>query len=476
VGEFTGKAKYLYLSIHIFTLAILTMKIKSLGILCCCLAFYNLSLFAQKTIVKDSNISAMLNEVSPTNLEAIVKKLVSFHTRHTLSDTLSKTTGIGAARTWIKSEFEKYGASSGGRLQVSYDTFTQPADGRRITAPVVLKNVMAVLPGTDPNDKRMLMVSGHYDSRVTDVMNIKDFAPGANDDASGVAVVMEMCRILSKRKFNTTIVFVAMVGEEQGLYGATNLAKRAKEEGWNVHLLMNNDIVGNSYGMETDIKDNKSVRIFSEGVPLGETPAQAAARTSAGTENDGKARQAARYIKEVAERYVDQLEVKLIYRRDRYLRGGDHTPFSLQGFTAVRITEMNEDFNRQHQDVRTENGFKFGDLPEYVDYNYLQKVTRMNLAAMTNLALSCQEPENVIVQTSGLTNKTSLKWEAPKGKAPAGYYVLMRETSSPFWEQKIFVKENSATLAYSKDNYYFGVQSVDEQGHESLVVIPKPGR
>ncbi len=438
--------------------------------------FTGYKLFAQKTEVKDSNISNMLSEVSPTNLETVIRKLVSFQTRHTLSDTLSKTTGIGAARTWIKSEFEKYGASSGGRLQVSFDTFTQPADGRRITAPVVLKNVIAVLPGTDPNDKRMLMLSGHYDSRVTDVMNIKDFAPGANDDASGVAAVMEMCRIMSKQKFSATIVFVAMVGEEQGLYGATNLAKRAKEEGWNVHLLMNNDIVGNSYGMETDLKDNKSVRVFSEGVPPGETPAQAAARLSAGTENEGKARQAARYIKEVAERYVDQLEVKLIYRRDRYLRGGDHTPFSTAGFTAVRITEMNEDFNRQHQDVRTENGFKFGDLPEYVDYTYLQKVTRMNLSVMANLAWSCQEPENVVVQTSGLTNKTALKWEAPKGKAPAGYYVLMRETSSAMWERKFFVKETSASLAYSKDNYFFGVQSVDEAGHESLVIIPKPGR
>ncbi|MCY1530836.1 hypothetical protein D9M68_660420 [compost metagenome] len=200
------------------------------------------------------------------------------------------------------------------------------------------------------------------------------------------------------------------------------------------------------------------------------------ARMSAGTENDGPARQAARYIKEVAERYVDQLEVKLIYRRDRYLRGGDHTPFSQQGFTAVRITEMNEDFNRQHQDVRTESGFKFGDLPEYVDYTYLQKVARMNLAVMANLALSCQGPENVMVQTSGLTNKTHLKWNAPKGKAPAGYYVLMRETTSPVWERKFFVKENSATLAYSKDNYFFAVQSVDEGGHESLMVIPKPGR
>jgi hypothetical protein len=435
-----------------------------------------LNLFAQKTEIKDANITTMVSEVSSNNLEQVIKKLVSFHTRHTLSDTLSKTVGIGAARNWIKSEFEKYGAASGGRLQVSFDTFTQPADGRRITAPVILKNVIAILPGTDPNDKRMLMVSGHYDSRVTDVMNAKDFAPGANDDASGVAVAMEMCRIMSKQKFNCTLIFVAMVGEEQGLYGATNLAKRAKEEGWNVHLLMNNDIVGNSYGMETDIKDNKSVRVFSEGVSPIETKEQAAARQAAGTENEGKARQAARYIKEVAERYVDQLDVKLIYRRDRFLRGGDHTPFAQQGFASVRITEMNEDFNRQHQDIRTENGFKYGDLPEYVDYNYLQKVTRMNLSVMANLALSVQEPENVIVVTSGLTNKTELKWDAPKGKVPAGYYVLMRETSSPIWEKKIFVKEPKAILGYSKDNYFFGVQAVDAEGHESLAVTPKPGK
>ncbi len=431
---------------------------------------------AQRTEVRDANISNIVNEVSASNLELIIKKLVSFQTRHTLSDTLSKTTGIGAARTWIKSEFEKYSAASGGKLQVSYDTFIQPADGRRILSPITLKNVIAILPGTDPDDKRIIMVSGHYDSRVTDVMNIKDFAPGANDDASGTAAVMEMCRIMSKQKFSATLIFVAMVGEEQGLYGATNLAKRAKAEGWNINLLLNNDIIGNSYGMETDIKDNKSVRVFSEGVSPVETPAQAAARQSAGTDNDGKARQAARYIKEVAERYVDQLEVKLIYRRDRFLRGGDHTPFSQQGFAAVRITEMNEDFNRQHQDVKTVDGFKFGDLPEYIDYNYLQKVTRMNMSVMANLGLSSQEPENVIVQTAGLTNKTSLKWVAPKGKKPAGYYVLMRETTSPFWERKFFVKETAATLAYSKDNYIFGVQSVDEDGHESLVVSPKPGR
>ena len=436
----------------------------------------NTALNAQTVIKRDPEIEGMLNEVSSSNLESVVRKLVSFQTRHTLSDTLSKSTGIGAARNWIKSEFEQYSKASGGKLQVSFDTFVQPADGRRILRPVTLKNVLAVLPGTDTQDKRMVMISGHYDSRVTDVMNVKDFAPGANDDASGVAAVMELARIMSKHQFRATIVFVAMVGEEQGLYGATNLAKRAKAEGWDVNLLMNNDIVGNSYGMETDLKDNNSVRIFSEGVSPVETKEQASARYSTGSDNDGNARQAARYIKEVAERYVDQLTVKLIYRRDRFLRGGDHTPFSQQGFTAIRVTEMNEDFNRQHQDIRTEKGFKFGDLPEYVDYGYLQKVSRLNLAVLSNLALSPQEPQSVTVLTAGLTNKTALKWSAPKGKLPAGYYVLMRETSSPFWEKKVFVAGTSVNMPYSKDNYYFGVQSVDEACHESLIVIPKAGR
>ena len=199
-------------------------------------------------------------------------------------------------------------------------------------------------------------------------------------------------------------------------------------------------------------------------------------RQSIGAENDGMARQASRYIKEVGERYVDNLNVKLVYRRDRFLRGGDHTPFSLQGFTAVRITEMNEDFNRQHQDIRTEGGFKYGDLPEYVDYGYLQKITRMNLAVLSNLASSTGEPEDVVMLTSALTNKTTLKWNAPKGKLPSGYYVLVRETTSPVWEKKIFVNDTSATIAYSKDNYFFGVQSTDADGHESLIITPRPGR
>lgn len=435
------------------------------------------SIKSQTVIVRqDQQIKNMIDQVSSKNIEAIVRKLVSFETRHSMSDTLSSKTGIGAARNWIKSELESYSKASGSRLKVEFDNFTQPADGRRVMSPTVMKNVLGILPGTDPSDDRIFIVSGHYDSRATDVNDSKIFAPGANDDASGTAATMELARVMSKHKFNATIIFVAMVAEEQGLYGAANLARRAKAEKWNVAGMITNDIVGNTYAMETGIKDNRSVRIFSEGVSAVETPEEASRRASTGSENDGKARQFARYVKELGERYVDQLDVKLIYRRDRYLRGGDHTPFSQQGFAGIRITEMNENFDRQHQTVRNENGVNFGDLPDFVDYDYTQKVTRMNLAALANLALAPREPLNVGIITSGLTNKTELKWQAPQGEKPSGYYVVMRETSSPLWQKKFFVTDTSAVLNYSKDNYYFGVQSVDADGHESLVVIPVPVR
>lgn len=439
--------------------------------------FFALVASAQTTVQSlDPTIKNMVEQVSAQQIEATVRKLVSFHTRHTLSDTLSTKTGIGAARNWIKAEMEKYAKESGGRLKVEFDTFTQPADGRRVSVPTVMKNVLAILPGTDPADDRVFIVSGHYDSRVSDVMDAKSFAPGANDDASGTAVAMELARVMSKHRFNATLIFVAMVGEEQGLYGATNLAKRAKAEKWNVAGMITNDIVGNTYSSETDLKDNRSVRIFSEAISQTETSAQANLRNSTGSENDGAARSFARYLKEAGERYVDQLDVKLIYRRDRYLRGGDHTPFSQEGFAAIRITEMNENFIRQHQDIRTENGINYGDLPDFVDYNYTQKVARMNLAALANIAMAPREPQKVRMLTSELTNKSTLKWEAPVGETPVGYYVLMRETSSAVWEKKFFVKDTSLTLNYSKDNYFFGVQSVDVDGHESLVIIPQPGR
>lgn len=433
--------------------------------------------FSQTVIIRqDPQIKKMVDEVSSENIEQIVRKLVGFETRHSMSDTISTTRGIGAARNWIKAELERYSKDSGGRLKVEFDTFIQPADGRRITKPMVMKNVLGILPGTDPLDDRVLIISGHYDSRASDVNDSNIFAPGANDDASGTAVAMELARVMSKYSFNCTLIFVAMVAEEQGLYGAANLAKRAKTEKWNLAGMITNDIVGNTLGTETGLKDNNSVRIFSEGVSVLESPEEAARRASTGSENDGQARQFARYVKEIGERYVDQLKVNLIYRRDRYLRGGDHTPFSQQGFAGIRITEMNEDFNRQHQNVRKENGLDYGDLPDFVDYDYTQKITKMNLASLANLALAPREPLNVGIITSSLTNKTVLKWDNPVGEKPLGYYVVMRETTSPVWEKKFFFIGNTASLNYSKDNYYFGVQSVDAEGHESLVVIPRSVR
>jgi len=433
--------------------------------------------FGQTTTIRqDAKIEQMVDEVSSKNIEAIVRKLVSFKTRHTLSDTTSKTEGIGAARNWIKGEMEQYAKASGGRMHVEFDTFTQPAGGR-IDKPTVLKNVLAILKGTDPNDKRIYIVSGHYDSRVNDIMDAKSVAPGAVDDASGTAVSMEIARVMSKQSFPATIIFMTVAGEEQGLNGSTNVAKRAKAENWAVDAMLNNDIVGNTHGMETNLKDNRSVRVFSEGVPSTVTGNEKAlaALIGNGGENDSPSRELARYIKEVGERYVSQLDVKLIYRRDRFLRGGDHTPFLQQGFTAVRFTEMNEDFTRQHQNVRVENGVDYGDKPDFADYDYIQKVARMNLSVLANLALAPAEPQNVGITTSGLTNKSTLKWEAPAaGKKPAGYYVLMRETISPYWEKKFYVTDTTATLDYSKDNYFFAVQSVDADGHESQMVYPKP--
>jgi hypothetical protein len=433
---------------------------------------------AQTTVKQDAAIKQMNDEVSAQNIEAIVRKLVSFKTRHTLSDTTSKTTGIGAARNWIKAEMERYAAASNGRMQVSFDTFTQPAGGR-IGKPTVLKNILATLKGSDPNDTRVYLVSGHYDSRVNNVMDSASVAPGAVDDASGTAVAMELARVMARRSFPATIIFMAVAGEEQGLNGSTNVAKRAKTEKWNIDAMLNNDIVGNTYGMENGIKNNTTVRVFSEGIPS--TAANDARAISAlignGGENDSPSRQLARYIKEVAERYVSHLEVKMIYRRDRFLRGGDQTPFLQNGFTAVRFTEMNEDFNRQHQNVRKEKGVDYGDLPEFADYEYIQKVTRMNLSVLANLALAPAQPQNVGVSTSGLTNKTTLKWEQPAaGKKPVGYYILMRETISPYWEKKIWVTGTEYTSDYSKDNYFFAVQAVDAEGHESLPVYPKPMR
>jgi hypothetical protein len=442
------------------------------------LLLLTLPAMAQTTIKQDAVIKQMVDEVSSKNIETIIRKLVSFKTRHTLSDTTSKTIGSGAARNWIKAEYERYAAESHGRMTVKFDTFNQPKS-ERVDKPIKLKNVLATLKGSDPKDTRVYIVSGHYDSRISDVMDPNGDEPGANDDASGTAVSMELARVMAKSNFPATIIFMAVVGEEQGLFGSGHVAKRAKAEKWNVDAMLNNDIVGNTHGMQTDLKDNRSVRVFSEGVPTAAAgdEKQVAGLISLGGENDSPSRELARYTKETGERYVDQLDVKLIYRRDRYLRGDDHIPFLQQGFAAVRFTEMNEDFTRQHQTIRTENGVDYGDLPDYVDFNYVQKVTRMNLSVLADLASAPAEPQAVGIITSGLTNRTQLKWEAPAtGKKPAGYYVLMRETSSPYWEKKFYVTDTHADIGYSKDNYFFAVQSVDAEGHESLPVYPKPVR
>jgi Zn-dependent M28 family amino/carboxypeptidase len=303
-------------------------------------------------------------------------------------------------------------------------------------------------------------------------MNRTADAPGANDDASGVAAVIECARIMSKHAFPATIIFVAVSGEEQGLLGAGYLAGKARKNKWNIDAMLNNDIVGSNNSNETNIIDNTRIRVFSEGLPAFELEKNAANIRNLGLENDGNARQLARYVKEIGERYVDNLEVVMVYRNDRFLRGGDHLPFVQNGFTAIRITEMNENYNHQHQDVRTENGIKYGDLVEFMDFEYLRKNTAMNLSVLANLAKAPSSPQEVKVDVKNLTNFTSLSWKAPKSNLTKGYYILMRETTSPYWQKKIFTADTSVTLPYSKDNYFFAVQAVGETGNESLPVIP----
>jgi hypothetical protein len=360
------------------------------------------------------------------------------------------------------------------RMTAEIENFTIPADNRRITADAPGANVIAKLKGTNPADDRIFIISGHLDSRNKDVMDAIGGAPGANDDGSGVAVVIELARVMAGMEFSATILFVAFTGEEQGLKGATYLADKAKEEGWNIAGILNNDIVGNSKSSDTNISDNSKVRVFSETIPLAEDEREAASRRYTNADNDSKSRQLARYIKEIGERYVDQMEVKLIYRSDRFLRGGDQTPFLRNGFTAVRMSEMNENFYQQHENVRVENGIQYGDLPEFMDFEYLRKVSAINLAAAASLANSAGMPENVQIDVRGLSNKSILLWKAPAIGKVKGYYVLMRETSSPVWEKKFYTTDTTLTIPYSKDNYFFAVQSVIETGEESLAVFPSP--
>jgi len=438
---------------------------------------------AQTTIVnRDPQIADLVGQLSADSLRSHINGLVSFGTRHTLSTTSDPKKGIGSARQWILGKFNQYAKQSGGRLTATIDKWTLPADGRRIDKPADMGNVMATLKGTDPADTRVFIVQGHMDSRVTNVMNRDADAPGANDDGSGTAAVIELCRVMSKSQFPATIIFVALTGEEQGLLGAEHLSERAVTEKWNLEAVLNNDIMGSNNSNETNIIDNTRLRVFSEGLPgnlLKDTTNRISQIRQFGNENDGKARSLARYLKEVGERYVDNLEVVMVYRNDRYLRGGDHTPYVQRGFAAVRLTEMNENYNHQHQDLRTENtstpaAIEYGDYPKFMDFDYLRKNTAVNLATLANLAKAPTVPQKVTVDVRNLTNSTALYWQAPPVGKVKGYYVLMRETYWPFWQKKFFTTKLGMTLPYSKDNYYFAVQAVSEDGNESLPVLPVP--
>lgn len=438
------------------------------------IALSSIAAFSQKP-KRNPEIAKMLKDVSAARIEADIRKLVSFGTRNTLSEQDNPTRGIGAARDWIFSEFEKISAACGNCLTVEKQSFTQPK-AARIPEPTVLTNVFATLKGTTDPD-RIYVVSGHYDSMCTSPTDAKCDAPGANDDASGTAAVIEMARVMSKNKYDATIIFMAVPGEEQGLLGARYFATQAVEKKMNIEAMFTNDIVG---GVTThkNSPDRQSVRVFSEGVPSNETEQQANTRRSVGGENDSPARQLARYIRETAEMYSPKFRVMMIYRRDRYGRGGDHIPFLENGFAAVRFTEPNEDYNHQHQNVRTENGQYYGDTPELVDFGYVANVVRVNSASLARLALAPAKPKNVGIVTARLGNDTELKWDAATDADIAGYEIVWRDTISPVWTKALNVGNVTGHVMknMTKDNSFFGVRAVDKAGNKSPVVYPRPTR
>jgi len=423
----------------------------------------------------DLEIQKMLREISAKNVEASIRKLVSFGTRNTLSEQDNPTRGIGAARDWIFSEFQRFNVACGGCMTVEKQSFTQPQGGR-IPQPTVLTNVIATLKGsTDPD--RIYVVSGHYDSMCTSPTNATCDAPGANDDASGTAAVIELARVMSKRKFDATIVFMAVPGEEQGLLGAAYYAEEAKKKAMNIEAMFTNDIIGGVTTHKNSQFRNR-IRVFAEGVPSDETPQQAGTRRSVGGENDSPARQLGRYVKEQTARYMKTFSAWVIYRRDRYGRGGDHIPFLERGFAAVRFTEPDEDYTHQHQNVRTDNGVFYGDTPEFVDFEYVANATRVNMVTLASIANAPGKPKNVGIVTGRLTNDTDLKWDASKGADLAGYEVVWRDTTAADWTNAKFVGNVTTYTAakMSKDNFFFGVRAVDKSGNRSPVVYPRPMR
>lgn len=436
---------------------------------------------AAQTGAANSTVRSIVREIDARNIENSIRRLVSFGTRNTLSAQDNPTRGIGAARDWLYQEFQKIAAQTNGRMTVEKQSYTQepiPPPRGRVLKPTVITNVVATLRGSQPASQgRTYVVSGHYDSMCTSPIDAECDAPGANDDASGTAAVLEMARVMSRYNFDATIIFMAVAGEEQGLLGSAYFAEQARKNNVNIEAMFTNDIVGNTLG-GNGVRDRRTVRVFSEGVPSNETEQEATTRRGVGGENDSASRQLARFIKEAASRYVPSMNVMMVYRRDRYLRGGDHIPFLERGYAAVRFTEPNEDYRHQHQNVRVENGIRYGDLPEFVDFAYVAQVARVNAASLALLALAPARPKNVSIVTTRLTNDTDLKWDANTEPDLAGYEIVWRETTSPVWTNARMVGNiTSYTMkGMSKDNYFFGVRSVDRDGNRSPASYPKPVR
>ncbi|MCU6434295.1 M28 family metallopeptidase [Undibacterium sp. Jales W-56] len=432
-----------------------------------------------KAIQRQPAIEQIVKEISAARIETYINKLVSFDTRHTMSDTASETRGIGAARRWIKAELERCGTVQGvARLAVRFDSYTEPVS-RRLTRPTEIVNVVAELKSAVPSE-RYYVVSGHYDSRASDVMDATSSAPGANDDASGTAAVMEMACVMAQAQYplNANLIFMAVAGEEQGLFGAAHFARTARANKMHIAGMFTNDIIGSSRADDGHI-DNTQVRLFAEGIPaLAEMPEALRTLISTGGENDSPSRQLARYVKQVGEAYVPNFKVTIVNRRDRYLRGGDHIPFLEQGYAALRFTEPNEDFNHQHQNVRTENDVKLGDLPEFVDVNYTAQVARINAAALASLASAPAAPAQVKIQTAQLENSTSLVWQANAEANLAGYRIVWRDTTAATWQHSLEVGNvTSYTVKnVSKDNVFFALQAVDKNGNVSVATYPLPLR
>jgi Zn-dependent M28 family amino/carboxypeptidase len=421
----------------------------------------------------DARLYDIIETISSKRIELDVRTLANFGTRNTFSDTVSNKRGIGAARRWIKAEFENISKDCNACLDVFYQKdFITKKDGNRVPKDAWIVNVVAIQKGTKyPN--RYIIMSGDIDSRNSDTMDFTNDAPGANDNASGMAGTIEASRVLSKYKFENSIIYLGLSGEEQGLFGGKGFAEFAQKNNWEIIGVLNNDMIGNIEGIDGVI-DNRTFRIFSEATSATETESERKARRSYGGEVDGNSRQLARYILKLTTTYMPEMNPIMVYRLDRFGRGGHHSPFNDLGFTGVRIMEAHENYNRQHQNTRVENGIKYGDVIEGVNFEYAKKLTAVNAITLASLASSPKEPKNVLI--GGIVEpNTKLKWEKPEDDSIVGYKIYWRLTTAPQWENSRFVG-NVDTFELKGiviDNYYFGIASVSKNGHESVVVFPK---